>query len=901
MLGSRFPSPMCGDDFHALDSIMRIISRGLMALLLALAFLAMGRSFGVPSLPAKESVAFAALPLLFERNVGQAASPARYLARSAGVTLYFASSEVVFGGAARVRFMGANGSPVIEGGEPLPGKTNYLKGSDPRRWLTNIPTYAEITYSELYPGVSLTYSGAGGRLKGTYTVAPGSDPSRIRWSYVQCGFWIADCGVALDEEGNLQIALDTPQSKIHNPQLVESAPVVWQEIEGKRVEVAARYVVEAEGTVRFELGSYDPSQPLVIDPTITYGSYLGGSGEDAARDVTVDAGGNIYVVGHTDSVDFPTHAAYQPGNAGGFDAFVTKLDPTGSSLLYSTYIGGDNDDRARGVAVSADGSVYVSGSTNSLDFPVVNAIHSTFGGGDADAFALVLNPSGSALTYSTYLGGAEEDRGYDISIDPAGNAYLTGPTWSTNFPTRNPLQGYCGGTTYPDGFVAKIAASGSALVYSTYLCGRDDDRGIAIAADAAGNAYVAGHTNSEDFPIRNAYQPQYHGYQDAFVAKLDPQGAGLVYSTYLGGTVDEAGWAIALDAQGSAYVSGFTRSPDFPLVNPVQPRAGGDDDAWLARLTPAGSGLVFSTFLGGNGHDFGQAVAVDEQGGVAIAGRTGSTDFPTRNPVQARRLGSSDAFLARLDGTGLTLMYSTYLGGNHLDDGWGLALDGAGDVLVVGSSLSGDFPVVQPYQGKNAGGWDGFVARVASQPQGTVTPCPPDFIDVPQGNDFYAYIRYLACRGVVSGYADGTFRPQHPTTRAQACKIIVLAEGWHLYTPVSPSFTDVSAGSPFFAYVETAYFNGIVNGYSNGEFRPGNNVTRGQLTKMVVLAEGWSLIRPPLPSFDDVPTDHPFFPYVETAYNHAAISGYADRTFRPGNNATRGQVCKVVLNAVGGR
>jgi hypothetical protein len=883
---------MCGDVFHALDSIMRIISRGLIALLLALALLAMGRLFGVPSLPAKESVAFAALPLLFERNAGQAAAPARYLARSSGVTLYFAPSGVSFGGAARVRFMGANRSPVIEGGEPLPGKTNYLKGSDPRRWLTNVPTYAEVTYSELYTGVRLTYSGAGGHLKGTYTVAPAADPANIRWRYE------AIKSASVDKAGNLQITLLSSSFLPHPSFLTEHAPVAWQEIDGKRVDVAVRYVVEAEGTVRFELGRYDPSQALVIDPTITYGSYLGGSGEDAARDVAVDAAGNIYVVGHTDSVDFPTQGAYQPGNAGGFDAFITKLDPTGSSLLYSTYIGGDNDDRARGVAVSAGGSVYVSGSTNSLDFPLVNAIQSTFGGGDADAFALVLNPSGSALAYSTYLGGAEEDRGYDTSVDLAGNAYLTGPTWSTNFPTHNPMQSYCGGTTYPDGFVAKFAASGPGLVYSTYLCGGDDDRGIAIAADAAGNAYVAGHTNSEDFPIRNAYQPQYRGYQDAFVAKLDPQGAGLVYSTYLGGTVDEAAWAIVLDAQGSAYVSGFTRSPDFPLVNPLQPRAGGDDDAWLARLTPAGSGLVFSTFLGGNGHDFGQAVAVDAQGSVAIAGRTGSTDFPTRNPVQAQRLGSSDAFLARLDGTGLTLYYSTYLGGSHLDDGWGVALDGAGSALVVGSSLSGDFPQVDPYQGKNAGGWDGFVARVASEPQGTVTPCPPDFTDVPQGNDFYAYIRYLACRGVVSGYADGTFRPQNPTTRAQVCKIIVLAEGWQLYTPLSPSFIDVPASDPFYAYVETAYYNGIVSGYSNGEFRPGNNVTRGQLAKMVVLAEAWSLIRPPLPSFDDVPADHPFFAYVETAYNHAIISGYADRTFRPGNNATRGQVSKVVLNAV---
>ena len=873
---------------------MRVVQRHIVWVLAMVILLL---TFSSPSsVRPPSSLPIASLPvytLSFEPAPAEDVTGTRFIAHTPGRgTFLFAPHDVRFtyggGQALHMSFAGAAPDTGLTAGSTLPGTVNYLQGSDPARWRMGLSSYSAITYNALYPGVSLSYAGADGQLKGTYAVAPHADPSIIRWRYEGAP------SLSVDDKGNLQVSskLSTQNSK-----LTEHAPLAWQVIDGKRMDVPVRYAIMADSSVGFSVGRYDPSHLLVIDPTLTYGSYLGGSSDDTARSVAVDAEGNIYVAGQTTSSDFPTVSPYQPATGGDFDAFVSKFDPTGQTLLYSTYIGGAGEERARGIGVDAQGRIYVAGSTNSTNFPLAAPLQATYGGGDADGFVLELNAQGSALIFSTYLGGQTEDRVNSLALDGAGNAVIAGATWSADFPTHNPYQPYCGTATYADAFAAKLTQAGT-LVYSTYLCGGDDDRAIAVTADADGNAYIAGHTNSAEFPTRHAYQPVFRGYQDAFVAKLDTAGSDLVFSTFFGGTRDEAAWAIALDAQRNVYFSGFTRSPDFPLLNGPQQTPGGDDDGYLSKLDASGASLVYSTFLGGSGHDFGQGIAVDGAGTAYVVGRTNSLDFPVANALQPFLSGGSDAFLARLSSSGTAFLFSTFLGGSHLDDGWGLALDRQGNPVVVGATSSTDFPVRDAYQAASAGGNDAFIAKVEDAPSPGPTVCRAAFSDVQPTDYFYSAVTYLYCAGVVSGYSDGTFRPYNNTTRAQLTKIVVLAEGWSLNTQGGPHFTDVLPSDPFYSYVGSAYNRGVISGYSDGSFRPVADVTRAQLTRIVVLAEGWPLDTTGGPHFTDVLPPHAFYAYIETAYNRGVVSGYAGGTFRPGNSSTRGQIAKVVYNAI---
>jgi hypothetical protein len=416
----------------------------------------------------------------------------------------------------------------------------------------------------------------------------------------------------------------------------------------------------------------------VIDPVLVYSTYLGGSSSDSGISIAVDSAGNAYVTGETSSPDFPTEIPLQPVCRGFFncgDVFVAKLNAAGTALVYSTFLGGSGSggEDGGGIAVDSAGNAYVSGSTRSTDFPTVNPLQPGFGGGNcfgipcADAFVAKLNAAGSALVYSTYLGGSRED-GFSpgvfssggIAVDSAGNAYITGRTDSTDFPTANPLQPAKRGSE--DAFVAKLNAAGSALVYSTYLGGSRGARGSSIATDQAGNAYVTGETSSADFPTKNPLQPALGGDVDAFVAKLNPAGTALVYSTYLGGSVgaetgDEA-YGIAVDSDGNAYVTGATSSPDFPTKNPLQPALSGESDAFMAKLNPAGSALVYSTYLGGsafNKAEFGLGIAADSAGNAYVTGLTELPDFPTSNPLQPALGGDFDAFVAKIASGPLTL------------------------------------------------------------------------------------------------------------------------------------------------------------------------------------------------------------------------------------------------------
>ena len=696
--------------------------------------------------------AYGQLPLSFEANAGQMAQPVKFMSRGSGYSLFLTGTEAVLSlrdkrqvrdGAREMRdekqvprssliprpssldtpailhmkLVGAQANPRVTGAQELPGKVNYFIGRDKSKWRANVATYKQVRYGGVYPGVDLVYYGNQRQLEYDFVVAPGADPSHI-----QLGFSGAQ-NVRVDNSGALVLRLHDKAIKWHQP-------VIYQHINGQRRNVAGSYQLgtqhSALSTVGFRLAAYDHRQPLIIDPVLSYSTYLGGNGLDVGNSIAVDSSGNAYVTGDTASTTTPfptTSGALQTTYGGGnTDAFVSKLDVNGA-LVYSTYLGGTGDDRGNGIAVDSSGNAYVTGATtSSTDFPTtIGALQTTYGGGSNDAFVFKLNASGSALVYSTYLGGNGLDYGNSIAVDSSGNAYVTGDTKSTTFPTMSPLQGsYGGGNT--DTFVSKLNASGSALLYSTYFGSTGNEDGTGIAVDSSGNAYVMGDTNSNNLPTSpSAFQSTSVNLgasnpYDAFVFKLNASGSTLVYATYLGGSGQDKGAGIAVDGSGNAYVTGYTVSTDFPTTaGALQTTYGGNNDAFVSKLNASGSALVYSTYLGGSANDYGYGIAVDSSGNAYVVGSTASTNFPTTTgALQATNGGNNDAFVSKLNASGSALVYSTYLGGSGDDYGSGIAVDSSGNAYVSGYTNSTNFPTVLPEQAANSGSNDAFVAKFSA-------------------------------------------------------------------------------------------------------------------------------------------------------------------------------------------
>ena len=736
------------------------------------------RAMHQPQVPNQPQLvqSYGKLPLSFEPNQGQTDPQVKFLSRGRGYTLFLTPTEAVLalrgrepvnryslnvpsprptegegqgeGAILHMQLEGANPSPLASGLSPLPGIVNYFIGNDPKKWHTNIPTYQKVQYKEIYPGIDLVYYGSNQRqLEYDLVVAPGADPNQIKLAFQ------GSEDVKVDTNGNLVL-------KVAGGEVQLLRPHVYQEIKGKKQLIAARYILTATNNderltnnvslaiqVGIQLASYDATKPVIIDPVLFFSTYLGGSVADEGHGIAVDAAGNAYVTGFTGSTDltstnFPTASPLQAASGGLTDVFVAKLNATGSALLYSTYLGGSGDDVGKGIAVDAAGNAYVTGRTGSTNFPTCPSslsscasttgtpLQAANGGGAFDAFVAKLNASGTAIIYSTYLGGSDQDDGHSIAVDNSGSAYVTGTTRSPNFPTKNPLQAANGGGV--DAFVAKINAAGLALVYSTYLGGATDDQGTGIAVDTGGNVYVSGLTTSPNFPtcpfaallspcasIGTPLQATNAGGEDAFVAKLSSTGASLLYSTYLGGTGFDAGTSIAVDGMGNAYVTGNTTSTNFPTQNPFQGSNAGNFDVFITKLNASGSALVYSTYLGGSSRDTDSAIAVDAAGNAYVTGATESTNFPTKNPLQASIGVSADAFVAKLNATGSALVFSTYLGGNDFDEGAGIAVDAAGNAYVTGFTISTDFPTANPLQAALAGDNDAFVAKICNDPVGT--------------------------------------------------------------------------------------------------------------------------------------------------------------------------------------
>ena len=705
------------------------------------------------------SESYGKLPLHFEGNQGQAHKDVRFLARGPGYSLYLTGGEAVLVLArpdpqakldgrrtpgrraapaqtlpvtVKMGLVGAAPAPLVGGLEELPGKANYFIGNDPGKWRTNVPTYAKVRYREVYPGIDLVYYGNQRQLEYDFVVAPGADPKKI-----VLGFKGAD-KIEIDANGDLVLHAAGGTIRQHKP-------IIYQEIDGVRHEISGSYVRRGANRVGFKVAAYDASHPLVIDPVLSYSTYLGGSGGDGASKIAVDMDGNAYVTGGTNSGNFPTTSgAYHSAIASGNDVFVTKIDPSGSRLVYSTYLGGIGNESGNGIAVDALGNAYVAGGTNSLNFPTTSGAVQPIASGSVDAFVAKLNPTGSGLIYSTYLGGDKYDDASGISVDADGSAYVSGQTDSINFPTTpgafqttfgGGFDGLCG-CVGSDAFVVKLDPTGTALAYSTYLGGTGRDYGFAIAVDGGGNAYVTGGTTG-DFPVTlGAFQTTAGG---AFVAKLNPTGSSLVYSTYLGtGNADnENGRGIAVDADGNAYVAGYTASNFFPTTpgayQPIKPAFARDDryDVFVTKLNFIGSALVYSTYLGGSGNDIGMGIAIDSLGNAHVTGYSYSSNFPTTpDAVQpdfvgafdpSRGIDLPDAFVTTLNFTGSVLVYSTYLGGSSDDFGQGIAVDSLRNIYVTGGTASADFPTtpgaLQPVFG---GGSDAFVAKLGGE--GTASP-----------------------------------------------------------------------------------------------------------------------------------------------------------------------------------
>jgi hypothetical protein len=686
--------------------------------------------------------AYNRLPLAFEVNEGQAPAAVKFRSRGQGYNLLLTDEGATLSLKNRVReagpprtaakvrtertavvqmrLLGATAAAGVEGVDQLPGHSDYFIGRDPSLWRTNVANYAKVKYPGVYPGVDLVYYGNQRQLEFDFVVAPHADPKAISMAFDGAR------GVRVEPAtGDLVVDSGNGDIRLHKPVIYQKAaaqPVQLFEAPNRLVD--GRFVTKGRHQVAFEIGAYDASQTLVIDPTLIYSTYLGGAvptltfpdtDDDSYGGIAVDSSGNAYVTGDTDCYDFPVAGnPFQPTHAvttGDSDAFVTKFSADGSTLIYSTFLGGTNDDVGWAIAVDSAGNAYLTGVTNSTDFPTLNAVQPANGGGPYDGFAAKLNPDGSKLIYSTYLGSSGTDEAYALTLDQQDNAYIGGYTDSSNYPVHNAVQPNNAGGI--DCFITKLTSAG-AIAYSTYLGGSSDDYTGGLAISPKGGLILVGETLSVDFPVVNSLQSANGGGYDAFVAKLNAAGSKLTYSSYFGGSGDDGAFSVATDKYGHIYMQGTTTSTNFPAKNALQPVYGGGlNDSFVTKLNASGSAVIFSTYLGGNGADYSWGLVVDSSDRVWAAGQTNSTNFPvTGDALQKTLAGGYDGYLIQLTAAGTKLRFSTYFGGSGDDHLGNIALDSNGGVYITGQTYSADFPLMNPYQPVFKGLSDAFVAKI---------------------------------------------------------------------------------------------------------------------------------------------------------------------------------------------
>jgi hypothetical protein len=680
--------------------------------------------------PRVQGKSYGNIPLYFIPNKGQVNSQAKFYARTGAGIMWLTEKGLTFDhGGSQLVFLNAREKIQVMPADRSSHRVNIIKGRDPSRWRTGIPTSRAVLYKQVYRHIDFKIYGIEKQVEYDWIVKPGGSPGDITFKYPGAA------NVRIDKQGNLRV-------QTADGELVHRKPRGYQVINGhkRNVEVVFRRV--RPNIYGFRAAAYDKSHELIIDPVIlAYSTYLGGSASEYGAAIAVDHTGCAYVTGSTSSLDFPVADPLQETLVAdpwgyGRDVFISKLSPTGDSLVYSTYLGGSGGDLALGIAVDDNGSAYISGNTYSTDFPVENAFQPNLAlvpwGYGLDIFIAKLSPDGGSLVYSTYLGGTQWENCGGLAIDSSGSAYVTGYTDSTDFPVKNPFQenllidqwGYG-----QDAYITKLSPDGGSLVYSTYLGGTQWESGESIAVDSSGSAYITGYTDSMDFPLENPFLGNLNmddwGYGvDIFVTKLSPGGDALVYSTYLGGNNWETSGDIAVDSAGSAYVTGLTTSSDFPMENPFQgslrlDRWGYGQDAFITKFSPEGGALVYSTYLGGSDMDEGVAAVVNDGGSAFVCGTTSSMNFPTEKPFQELLQLDSwgygvDLFITKLSPSGDMLAYSTYLGGTGMDSSHDIALDTYGNAYVTGMTGSADFPIENPFMEYNHDEMndDGFVLKI---------------------------------------------------------------------------------------------------------------------------------------------------------------------------------------------
>ncbi len=644
-----------------------------------------------------------AQPMRFEANRGQTDSRVDFVARGAGYTVFLTPTESVTTFAAdrsvvRVALAGSNAEARVSGEQELAGRSVYMTGKD----RLDAPAYERVRYSSVYPGVDLVYYGDGqGALEYDFVVAPGADPSRVAFRVDGA----TDVKIAAD--GDLVIASASGE-------LRHRRPVLYQTIDGLRRDVSGEFELRNDGTVGFRVGAYDASRTLTIDPVLSYATYYAGSGDDNVRATAVDANGATFLVGYTSSIDFPSTTPVFGAKKAGNDMFVVKLAPNGKTVEYAFYLGGSGDDRAESMRLMPNGRLLVAGSTTSFDFPTINAAQGSYAGGARDAIVLVIDPQTASLVFSTYFGGTGVDSAEQVDFDAAGNVYVVGDTTSANLPVVNPLQGTLDGPS--DGFVVKYAPAGG-VSYATYFGGSGDDYPKGIRVSANGAAFVGLYTNSSDLPTIDAIDPSFNGGQsDAYVAKLAPSGTSIVYSTYLGGAEADQLDAIAIDPLGALYVLSTTRSLNFPTVGALQPAIGGSSDFAVTKISPDGSTLLYSSFLGGTFEEVGSTIAVNALGAAIVGGYTVSADFPAVNSIQSAPQGfRAQIVAARVSPRGDRIEYATFVGGNGDDLARGGSLDAAGNFCLSALTNSSNFPTSFEFQSQEAGAVDAGLVKIADR------------------------------------------------------------------------------------------------------------------------------------------------------------------------------------------
>jgi hypothetical protein len=601
----------------------------------------------------------------------------------------------------RARFIDSSPCAGVTGEGLRTEYHNYFQGDDPSRWRSNVPLFDSIHYRDLYPGIDVLYYFDKNGLKYDLIVSPGTDPSRIALQY--------EGATSLEEAPNGSLLIEAGEMT-----LLEGRPEGWQMRGCHRIPVSISYHIHDNDTVTFEIADFDSKLPLVIDPPVEllYSSYLGGAELDFGTAIVIAADGSVLLGGSTRSSDFPTENPFQEEYGGSSDAFVVRMSADGAQLLSSTYLGGEAGDGAAGIEVDSNGTIYLAGDTSSEDFPTVNPIQEDQTG--TDAFVSALASGGDELLFSTYLGGSMIEHSEGIALAPSGAVCVVGDTDSPDFPLQNPFQSTYTSPLY-DAFITFISPGGDSLVYSTYLGGYGVDQAFDVFVDGDGSCYVAGRTSSYNFPVLNAFQGSFAGTMDAFAVKLSPDGSEMVFGTYLGGSQWDNGWAVGMH-EGCLFVAGYTESLDFPTRYAFQEEfAGGIGDGYLTKLDPSGQELVFSTFFGGSLRDGFSGLCVDEGGSAFVTGFTYSPDLPLQNPWQSYLAGSCDAIAARFTPWGTELLWSTFLGGTGEDYGDDIEVDPAGNTHLIGTTYSADFPVLSPLQPELLGASDVFITTFGSE------------------------------------------------------------------------------------------------------------------------------------------------------------------------------------------